>query len=233
MSNGEEQRPPGESQESGEQAEESAGESTAERLQITIDKPDPGQIIDKAIKVVTDPVGFYQSMPKSGGLGDPLIFMIALALVSAVLSAILSLFGFGMGGMMVAGLMAIIVVPIFVVIFGFVGAAIAYIIWKLMGSDENYETAYRCVAYTSAVGPVVTVLGIVPYIGTIASSLWPMALLAIASIHVHRRGTQVSWGVFGALGVLLAIVNLGAERASNEMAESLEEMQRMMDEQRQ
>jgi len=233
MGNEGEQRPPGESQEPDAEAGESTGEATAERLRITIEKPDPGQIIDKAIKVVTDPAGFYQSMQKSGGLGEPLIFMIALALVSGVLSTILSLFGFGMGGMMVAGFMAIILVPIFVVIFGFVGAAIAYVIWKLMGSAEDFETAYRCVAYTAAIGPVVTVIGIVPYVGTIVSALWPMALLAIASIHVHGRSSQLSWAVFGALGVLMAMMNLGAERTANEMADSLEEMQRMMDQQRQ
>jgi len=207
MSNGEEKQSPEEPQDEAAHEEATEGEGTAERIQITIDKPDPAQMIAKVIKVVTDPVGFYRSMPKHGGYSEPLIFMVALALVSAVLSVILSLFGLGISGMAVAGFMAIILVPVFAAIFGFVAAGLAYVIWKLMGSEEDFETAYRCVSATAAIGPVVTVIDIVPYIGNLVTALWPMALLAIASIHVHRRSTELSWGVFGALGVLMLLLD--------------------------
>lgn len=231
MSNGEEQQASEKPQKPDTSAEVNTEAPTGAPEQTAAGKPIPDRLLEQALKVITDPVGFYRSMSKSGGFIDPLIFMVAMAIVSGVLSAVLSIFGIGMGGALAVGLMAIILIPIFVVIFGFVGAAIAFVIWKLMGSDEDYETAYRCIAYTAATGPVVTVLGIIPYLGTLVSVLWPMALLAIASIHVHRRSTALSWGVFGALGVLFALVNVSAERSANEMADSLEDLQRMMEEQ--
>jgi len=233
MTNEEEGRPPKEPQEPAAQPEHTAQQEPEEnsegQVQVTFNKPDFDQMTATALKVITNPVGFYQEMPKSGGLVDPLIFMVALAVLAGLLSAVLSIFGLGMSGAMAAGLAAVILIPVFAVIFGFIGAAIAFVIWKLMGSRENFETAFRCVAYTSAVAPIITVLSIIPYIGSLASGLWPMALLAVASIHVHGRAVQVSWGVFGTLGVIMALINVGAERATNQMSDSLEDFQRMME----
>lgn len=223
MSNGEDLRPP----------DTNKGEAPASPESGRSQSNTAGNFVDQAIKVITNPVGFYQSMPKSGGFTEPLIFMVVLAVASGVISAVLSMVGLGVRGAMIGGLAAIILVPIMVVIFGFVGAAIVYVIWKLMGSAENYETAYRCVAYSSAIGPVVTVLGIVPYVGTILSAIWPMALMAFASIHVHRRSEKASWGVFGALALFFVFINLSAERAADDMAGELENLQRMMEEQSQ
>ena len=185
-----------------------------------------------AVKVITNPAGFYQNMKKGGGYLEPLVFMVALSVAAGVLSAVLSVFGIGMATAMTAGLIAVILVPVFVVIFSFIGAGIAYVIWKMMGSQEDFETAFRCVAYTAAIAPINAVLGVIPYLGTIVSALWPMALLVIASIHVHRRSAQLSWGVFGALGILLVLMGLGSERASRQMADEMQDWQQMMEEAR-
>jgi len=237
MTNEEEGRSPKEQQEPAAQPEHTAQQEPEEdsdsQVQVTFSKPDFDQMTATALKVITNPVGFYQEMPKSGGLVDPLIFMVALAVLAGLLSAVLSIFGLGMSGAMAAGLAAVILIPVFAVIFGFIGAGIAFVIWKLMGSRENFETAFRCVAYTAAVAPVLTVLSIIPYIGSLVSGLWPMALLAVASIYVHGRAVQVSWGVFGALGVIMALMNVGAERATNQMSDSLEDFQRMMEQRNQ
>ena len=185
-----------------------------------------------AINVITNPVGFYQNMKKGGGYVEPLVFMVALSVAAGVLSAVLSVVGLGVATAMTAGLIAVILIPIFVIIFSFIGAGIAHVIWKLMGSQEDFETAFRCVAYTAAIAPINAVLGVIPYIGSIVAALWPMALLAIASIHVHRRSTQVSWAVFGVLGILLALVGLGNERASRQMVDEMQDWQQMMEEAR-
>ena len=228
MSNGEDLRPPGEQPESLSQSEANADEGAETHVRDTPPKLDPAGFVDQAVKVIVNPVGFYQSMQKSGGYADPLIFMVVLAVVSGVISAALSVFGIGVRGAMIGGFAAIVLVPIMVVIFGFIGAAIFYVIWKLMGSDENYETAYRCVAYSSAIGPVVTVLGAIPSIGSIVSAVWPMALMAIASIHVHRRAEKLSWSVFGTLAMFLVVINLGSERAASDMTSEVESLQRIM-----
>lgn len=188
-------------------------------------------ILNRAIAVITNPVGFYKSMPKSGGFTDPLVFMIAMAVVAGVLTAALSVFGIGVRGATMGAFATIVLMPIIVAIVGFIGAGIVYVIWKLMGSQENYETAYRCVAYSMAIAPVITILGIFPTIGSIANAVWAMALMAIASIHVHGRPEKLSWSVFGALALFLMVINIGSERAANEMSRDMEELQRQLEEQ--
>lgn len=216
--------------------EESRGdarsEMTDEQQPANTGSPDLATIPSLAIKVITDPVGFYKSMSKSGGYAEPLLFMVVLAVVAGVISAVLGMAGFGMAGAMTGGLIAIIMVPIFVVIFSFIGAGIAYLIWKLMGSQQDFETAFRCVAYTSAIAPINAILVFVPYAGSVISSLWPMALLAIASIYVHKRSTQVAWGVFGALGILFALINVNGERASRVMADRFDGLEELLEESR-
>jgi hypothetical protein len=225
MTSEREQRPGGEQVGAGKDAVE-------EQLSASGGAIDFEAIPRVAIKVITNPVDFYQNMKKGGGYVEPLVFMVALSVVAGVLSAMLSLFGFGMATAMTAGLIAVILIPIFVIIFSFIGAGIAYVIWKMMGSQEDFETAFRCVAYTAAISPINAVLGVIPYLGTIVSALWPMALLAIASIHVHRRSAQLSWGVFGALGILLVLMGLGSERVSRQMADEMQDWQQMMEEAR-
>jgi hypothetical protein len=229
MSNGEDQQPPGEQPESQTQPEEATDAGSDPQPQRAAENAGINGMIDQAIMVVTNPVGFYRSMPKGGGYSDPLVFMIVLAVASGVITAVLSVFGIGVRGAMMGGFAAIVLVPIFVTIFGFIGAAIVHVIWKLMGSGENYETSYRCVAYSSAVGPVVTVLGIIPSIGSIVSAVWPMVLMAIASIVVHSRGEKLSWAVFGALTMFLVVINLASEQAANDMTSELENVRRMME----
>jgi hypothetical protein len=201
-------------------------QETAAVSQLRLDKV-PGQ----AIKVITNPVGFYQGMASSGGLFEPLVFMVVLSVLAGVLTAALSLFGLGAAGVLAGGLMAIIMVPIFVVIFGFIVAAIAYGIWKLLGSAEDFATAFRCVAYAAAIAPVTSVLNLIPYLGSLIGALWPMALLALASIHVHRISVQKSWAVFGAIGIILAFISVSGEHAGRQMKDGIEDWQTIFEEQ--
>src|SRR3989338_1047508 len=119
-----------------------------------------------AIKVLTSPAAFFREMPKTGGFVEPLVFMVVMGVISGLIQAALSLLGLSIAGGIAMGLAAIIMMPIFIAIFGFVGAAILFVIWKLMGSQESYETAYRCGAYISAFAPIAAVLSIIPYIGS-------------------------------------------------------------------
>lgn len=164
--------------------------------------------------VLSSPAEFFKNMPKEGGFAAPLIFMVAMSVLAGVVMALLSLLGIGQGGMMSIGFMGIIMFPLMTAIFGFVGAAVMFVIWKIMGSKENYETAYRCVAYSHAYVPVGAVLHIIPYIGTLIGAMWPMALLALSSIHVHGRRQQISWTVFGLFALIMVFSSFGAEKAA-------------------
>ena len=165
------------------------------------------KIMDTAIAVITKPAEFYRGMAKSGGFGDPLVFMVVMGVVAGVLRAVLGVFHLGMVGSTLAALGSIILVPIGVLIFGFVGAAILFVIWKLMGSNESYETAYRCAAYAMATSPIVAVIDVIPYVGGLIGMAWGLFLIVTASVEVHKIVAKTAWMVFGIITAVLALMS--------------------------
>lgn len=197
-----------------------------------------------AIKVITQPAAFFREMPKTGGFVEPLVFAVALAVVSGVIQAVLSLLHLNPLGAAAAGFSSIFIVPIFAAIFSFVGAAIMFGIWKLAGSQENYETAYRCSAYISAVGPITSVLGLIPYLGAILSLPILTYYIVMASVEAHKIAAEKAWKVFGVIAAILLVMNLGGQYAarrfaaqvraglpeqSSDMKDELEKMQKQIE----
>jgi hypothetical protein len=184
---------------------------------------DINQVIAQARNIITDPVGYFQHMPKSGGYANPVIFVAVMGAAMGLVTAVWSLFG-STTGMLAAGLGAIIVMPIFAVIGAFIGAAILFVIWRLMGSGEDYETAFRCQASVAAIYPVTALLAIVPYLGTIVTIAWGAFLLVEASVSVHGRERKTAQIVFGILAVLMILSNIASERAARQMERRFQEM---------
>ncbi len=186
-------------------------------------------ILDSAKRVITDPAGFYRSMPQSGGFAAPVIFVLVMAVISGLIVAILTLpTGLGAGAAPV-GFMALVMLPIMALIGSFIGAAIMFVIWKLMGSDRSFETAYRCVAYAAAIMPITVLLAAIPYLGSIVKVLWSFFLMYVASVEVHGIKARTAAIVFGVLGALVLLLNLSAERAAMQMAERMEALGSQME----
>jgi hypothetical protein len=183
--------------------------------------------------VITDAAGFYKGMPKSGGFGDPLFFVLMMAAVSAVLGAVLSIFGAGFAPTLGAALISILLMPIFAGVLGFVGAGVLFVVWRMIGSRESYETAYRCGAYSMAIAPITTVLGIIPYLGTLIAIGWGFYLVVVASEHVHKVAPPTARIAFGVLFGIFALMSISSQMAARKMqgkVEALhEEMERMED----
>jgi len=190
---------------------------------------DINKVIADAKFIITNPVGYYQSMPKTGGFAEPLIFVAVMAAVTGIIAAIFSLFSSSVAGMLAAGFSAIILMPIFAVIGAFIGSVILFVIWKLMGSPENYETAFRCLAAITAIYPIIAVLSIIPYIGTIIGIVWATWLLIEASVAVHGRNRQTASIVFGILGALMLISNVSSEYAARNLASKLDQYQNRLE----
>ncbi len=182
-------------------------------------------LIKDALKIIRTPVEFYQTLPKSGGFAGPIIFVLIMAIITGLETALFSLFGLGAFGAMAAGLASIIILPISAIIGSFIGAAIVFVIWRLMGSSENYETAYRCTAYISAIYPITVLIGLLPYIGIIVGVVWFMYLLTIASIEVQQLNPKTTYIVFGILAFLLIISNISAEITTRRMISDVEKIQ--------
>ncbi|MBT5031497.1 MAG: hypothetical protein HOM55_04275 [Proteobacteria bacterium] len=182
-----------------------------------------GTVIAQIKQIITNPVEFYRNMPKTGGYGEPIIFLLVAAVGGGIVLAALSIIGLSPAGLGMAGLGAIIMFPIGGLIGSFFVAAVLFIIWKLMGSSENYETAYRCVAYSFALMPAFAVLMMIPYLGTVIRTLWGTWLVIIQSTEVHGRTQQTSKLVFGILAVIFVIGGLRAEYATRQITDQMEE----------
>jgi hypothetical protein len=124
------------------------------------------------------------------------------------------------------GLGTIIIIPIFAIIGSFIGAAIVFVIWYFMGSSEDYQTAFRCNAYLSAIFPLTTLLELIPYLGIIVSSAWSMYLVAIASIEVHQLSPKRSYMVFGILTIVIIVFSIDDEIANRNMMADAEILQK-------
>jgi len=189
-----------------------------------------------AINVVTKPTEFFQGMPKTGGFLEPLAFAVMMGFIGGIIQALFNVIGLGRaagyGGSMMAGFGVIILMPIFIAIGSFIGAAILFVIWKLMGSQEDYETAYRCGAYLSALAPITAVIGAVPYLGGIVSMAIYVLYLVIASVHVHHLPSQKSWLVFGIIGVIFAVLGVNAEYKARHMSSNMDNWLRAGEEMR-
>lgn len=183
-------------------------------------------LTDLAIKLIVNPVDFFRTMPKSGGLLDPLIYIVLTVLLSVVLIAIESSVSHGVGahdlGMLAGGL---ILVPLIAVILSFFLAGAFFAIWSFMGSNENLESSYRCVAYMHIVLPITIILGIVPYLGLLGIAWW-LYLMVIASMEVHKVPVKHALLVFGIIALISGLVYYNSVSSAIKAKEHLQEFTR-------
>ncbi len=185
---------------------------------------DFSSVIDDAKKIILSPADFFAGMAKQGGYVEPMIFVAVMGLLAGLVTAVVSLLGGGFMMGMTGGFLSIIIIPVFAVIGSFIGAVIMFVIWKLMGSTESYETAYRCVAYSSAIYPVSAIAGLVPYLGTAVSVVWGIWLMIVASTTVHNIEAKKAQIVLGILGAIALLLNLSGERNSRQMEKMMGEI---------
>jgi len=186
-------------------------------------------ILNTAVKVIMNPTGFYRDMPKTGGIIEPLFFAVAMGLISGVITTILSIFSLGSATSFLMGIAFIIIYPIMVAIFSFVGAAIIFIIWRIMSSEEPYETAYRCMAYAMAISPITILLGIIPYLGSIISLAWWLYLMVVASTEAHKILRKTAFIVFGVICILLAMMSTCSQFTARRIQKSAEQFSSNME----
>lgn len=185
-------------------------------------------IKNTVVQVIVQPVSFFQGMEKSGGFGPPVLFVVAMGILTALVSIVLSILGLGMYGFGMA-LASLIFIPVLMVVVSFIVAAILFVIWRLIGSKESYETAFRCYAFCLAITPITTVLNVIPYVGALVGFAWMLYLIVIASSEVHQIERRKAWIVFGIIAVLLALLTIGAQRSASKMEQNLQGLSQQME----
>jgi hypothetical protein len=171
-------------------------------------------ILNTVVNVVSNPAGFFRDMNKTGGFAEPLIFMMSIGVIAGIIQVILAGVGFGFPISLYQAVASIIIAPIFAGIFGFAGAGILFIIWKIMGSQQSFETAYRCCAYAGGIVPVTTVLTVVPFLGPVLNLVWMTYLLVVASVEVHKLNQKTSWIVFGTICAVFILIVISSQFAA-------------------
>ena len=160
-----------------------------------------------AIKVNLHPTEFFKNMPENGGL-HAFLFMVSMVVLSGVVSAIAMFLVMPSFVSFIAGLQNIIIVPFNLTIFLFVGVAVLFITWRIMGSKVSLGTSYRCVAYMTSIMPLVIVLRIIPFVGVMIGYIFIAYLLIVASIRVHHLKTKTVWKSFGIACLIVSFLSI-------------------------
>ena len=175
---------------------------------------------DLVVKLIVKPADFFRDMPRTGGILDPLIFVLLASLLGVVLNAIELLMTSGVGMGMVT--VWLITVPIVMVIMSFFVAGICYAAWAFMGSKENFETSYRCLAYMQILFPIMMLVSIVPYLG-LACIAWWLYLMVIATREVHKVSVKPALAVFGIIAAIVGLIYYSSVSSTMKSKERIEE----------
>jgi hypothetical protein len=164
-----------------------------------------------AVSLVRSPRALFGSMEKGGGYAAPLLYALVWQYAAAAITLLLSFVKpTGMPGGTTAQVVSFFVLPPATVGAGFLFAAVFFVIWHLMGSPENYQTAYRVWALLAPLSVVSAVFRLVPYL-SLAVSLYYLYLLVVSSVTVHGIRRSKAWTVWPLLmaGFVLAVVAAG------------------------
>ena len=185
----------------------------------SISKPDTRNmfifIINTIKYIIINPVTFFRNMPKQGSLTEPLLFTIFIGIISGVIFVVLNAILYAISDYSLALavnpiilLIPILLTVIITVIYAYVFSVIFFLVWKLLGSNESYKTAYRSISFGTAIFPIALFLTILPYIGIILGVAWIIYLLFVSSIEVHYIKLKPALICFGIIYLLILPIML-------------------------
>jgi hypothetical protein len=178
--------------------------------------------------VLFKPSDTFANMKREGGIGNPLLYALIVGTPSVMLGVIftqalnliISGVAGGTDGFLAAMIQSIIAVviwmflsPILIAVGSFVGAGMNHLCLMIVGAaNRDFETTYRTCCYCISV----SVIGIIPFCGAIAVTIWQTVLLIIGLSKTHEITTGkaaiavlipfalccVGVGILGSLGLL-------------------------------
>ena len=119
----------------------------------------------------------------------------------------------------------LVIAPLIAAILSFFVAGIFFAIWSFMGSNESYETSYRCLAYIQIIVPAAILLSFVPYLGLLGIAWW-LYLMVTATRVVHKLPAKPALLVFGIIAVLSGMVYYSSVSSDIKAKERLQEYTR-------
>jgi len=168
--------------------------------------------IETLAMVLTKPDLAFRTMKTEGGLAEPLVYALIGGCVGGIMSLLLSLGLQSMGlfagqrdtfaalaGVGVGSIALIILVPVFIVIGLFIGAAIVHLCLMIVGgANKSFETTFRVLAFShGSTGP----LQIIPVCGGLIAGVWALIVNCIGLARAHETTTGRA-----TLAVLLPVI---------------------------
>ena len=156
--------------------------------------------IETLMLVLTKPTEAFTAMKREGGFGEPIIFALiggcSGAIVAFLFSFVLQSIGISAGGrnsiaalagIGIGSLFFIILIPMFVVLGLFIGAAIIHLCLMIVGgAKQSYETTFRVLAFSQG---STGVLQMIPICGGIIAGVWAIVLNCIGLARAHETDT--------------------------------------------
>jgi len=168
--------------------------------------------IETLAMVLMKPDLAFRTMKTEGGLAEPLIYALIGGCVGGIVSLLLSLGLQSMGlfagqrdtfaalaGIGVGSIALIVLVPVFIVIGLFIGAAIVHLCLMIVGgANKSFETTFRVLSFSQgSTGP----LQIIPVCGGLIAGVWALVVNCIGLARAHETTTGRA-----VLAVLLPLV---------------------------
>jgi hypothetical protein len=156
--------------------------------------------IETLAMVLTKPDLAFRTMKTEGGLSEPLIYALIGGCVGGIVSLLLSLGLQSMGlfagqrdtfaalaGLGIGSIAFIVLVPVFIVIGLFIGAAIVHLCLMIVGgANKSFETTFRVLAFShGSTGP----LQIIPICGGLIAGVWALVINCIGLARAHETST--------------------------------------------
>ena len=156
----------------------------------------PGAPVEKFIAtaraLVTDPNGFFPRLRLTGGLQDPMIYLLIGLAISGLASAVYSyvtpssMMG-NYGAMAGGGLGMVIAYPLFGLVGSFIGGGLFHLVLSLLGGvKQPFEATYRVVAYVMG---TTSLFALVPICGGFVGAIYGLYLYIIGLANVHECDT--------------------------------------------
>ena len=168
--------------------------------------------IETLAMVLTKPDLAFRTMKTEGGLAEPLIYALIGGCLGGIVSLLFSLglqsmglftgqrdaFGV-MAGMGIGSIAFIVLIPIFIVVGLFIGAAIVHLCLMIVGgANKSFEVTFRVLAFSQgSTGP----LQMIPVCGGLIAGVWALVVNCIGLARAHETSTGRA-----VLAVLLPLV---------------------------
>jgi hypothetical protein len=150
--------------------------------------------------VLSRPSEAFTAMKRDGGFGEPIIFALvggcAGAVVAFAFSLVLQAMGIGgasrnsfafLVGAGIGSIVFIILVPLFIVIGLFIGAAIMHVCLMIVGgAKQSFETTFRVLAFSQG---STGVLQMIPLCGGLIALVWGIVVNCIGLARAHETDT--------------------------------------------